>query len=739
MHTLLDRSRLRTLSESGQTLVELLVMMAILMTILVAVTDALISGTHAETNVEHRLNTQSGLRLALTRMRQDVHCAYDVQSVDYNATNQGFTLSLTEFYNTCKAVDSSGSSSSKVQLLWCTVPATAGSTTVYNLYRGNTTCDATSQLIATNLVAPAAGWPTNSLASSATSWNGNIWPDAGTCTTDYLKVLPIDMAVNSDQTGTPNGAYELKDAIALRNSTRCGTTSGGTSGTQARPALSMSVPLAMIVNTTMAASSMVATLSGSNNPSSQITIYRTTAPSASAPSTCTGGSWTTVGTANVTADGNFTPSGGGFTPTAVGNYWWYASFAADTNDKAANTPCPSAVETIVAASKSSPTLTISAPAVGTTGIAIQASSISVTISGSLGASGPITIYAYLGASNPASCPGGAGWTTVGTLTPSGDGTYNPSVGIASPATGNYWWYASYAGDSTNNSKTTACSSLMTKTAVAAFSGSVTSATMLDTDHDGKVDEIDVLFSVPVSCTASCTDGWTVSNIPSGGTLSSVTTSSNTAKLMITEGPGAADTSVGTLTVSLAAPGGIKDAAGHYASFASTIPVDGAGAGAHEPRLAPERRYRRQRQDGGGRQAGAHLQRSRHRTDFQPRSCREPWEQRQRVTLNIVGFTTTADTGSSGYVSSKSTNVTSTGAAALSAGNTTVTITLGAIGGTGTAATSSGTLVFNQTGTTLKDAAGNTASPDPHHCVDLQALLGAKRPRTSRPRRSRVGG
>ena len=39
---------------------------------------------------------------------------------------------------------------------------------------------------------------------------------------------------------------------------------------------------------------------------------------------------------------------------------------------------------------------------------------------------------------------------------------------------------------------------MTKTTVAAFSGSVSSATMLDTDHDGKVDEIDVLFSVPVS-------------------------------------------------------------------------------------------------------------------------------------------------------------------------------------------------------------------------------------------------
>lgn len=99
--------------------------------------------------------------------------------------------------------------------------------------------------------------------------------------------------------------------------------------------------------------------------------------------------------------------------------------------------------------------------------------------------------------------------------------------------------------------------------------------MLDADHDGKVDEIDVLFTVTVLCTATCTNGWSVSNIPSGGTLSSVTVSSKTAKLMIAEGAGAADTSVGTLTVALAAPGGITDSAGRYASFASTIPTDAA--------------------------------------------------------------------------------------------------------------------------------------------------------------------
>ena len=203
VHTLLARARLRAGSESGITLVELLVTMTILLTVLVAVTDVLISGTHSETNVEHRLNTQAEARLALTKMRQDVHCAYAVQSVDYDSTNQGFTLSLTEFYNTCKAVDSSGSSSSKVQLLWCTVPVIGGSTSVYNLYRGNTTCSSSSTLVATNIVAPAGGWPTNSLAQLGDVLERQHLADAGTCTTDYLQTLPVDLAVNSDQTGNP--------------------------------------------------------------------------------------------------------------------------------------------------------------------------------------------------------------------------------------------------------------------------------------------------------------------------------------------------------------------------------------------------------------------------------------------------------------------------------------------------------------------------------------------------------
>ena len=128
---------------------------------------------------------------------------------------------------------------------------------------------------------------------------------------------------------------------------------------------------------------------------------------------------------------------------------------------------------------------------------------------------------------------------------------------------------------------------MTKTTVAAFSGAVSSVKMLDTDHDGKVDEIDVLFTVTVLCTASCTNGWSVSNIPSGGTLSSVTVSSNTAKLMIAEGAGAADTVGRHVDRRSRGPGRDHRLGGTLRLVRFDHSDRRCGARAHEPRLAPE--------------------------------------------------------------------------------------------------------------------------------------------------------
>jgi prepilin-type N-terminal cleavage/methylation domain-containing protein len=242
----LARFRRFVRSESGFTLVELLVTMAIMLTVFTAITGSFASGLKAETGTQLRTQAQLDARQALALMRQDLNCAYAIQAVGPRSTSSdsGFYLYLTEQYNTCQTVDSSSTSGgSKVFLSWCTIPV-AGSPGVYSLYRENllgsgsptSTCDSSGTLEASDIVAPPAGWPTNAASSTPSTWNGNIWPTSLiTCSsaqTNYLPTVGVDMAVNPDPVNQPNETYELKDQLTLRNGTRCGTAgTGGATGT----------------------------------------------------------------------------------------------------------------------------------------------------------------------------------------------------------------------------------------------------------------------------------------------------------------------------------------------------------------------------------------------------------------------------------------------------------------------------------------------------------------------------
>jgi len=71
------------------------------------------------------------------------------------------------------------------------------------------------------------------------------------------------------------------------------------------------------------------------------------------------------------------------------------------------------------------------------------------------------------ASAPATCtttPGGL-WAQVGTITPNGDGSYNPNAGFTPTTIGTYWYFAKYPGDTTNNAASSTCSSAMANTVV----------------------------------------------------------------------------------------------------------------------------------------------------------------------------------------------------------------------------------------------------------------------------------
>lgn len=105
---------------------------------------------------------------------------------------------------------------------------------------------------------------------------------------------------------------------------------------------------------------------------------------------------------------------------------------------------------------------------------------------------------------------------------------------------------------------------------------VQQVTMHDVDVDGRVDEVRAVFDEPLDPSGTGLAGWTLTNVPSGGTLASVSVSGNTATLSITEGAGAPTTAVGAFTVALTAlPSGIRDLNGHAASFAAQAPLDRA--------------------------------------------------------------------------------------------------------------------------------------------------------------------
>ena len=183
--------------------------MVILGIVLVVITGAFVSGLKAETGVEKRQQAQSDARVALSRMRDDIHCAFDVQSLAANPSG-GYTLSLTEFSNQCATVASQPGFGSTVFLAWCTIPDPLNAGT-FDLYRATGACNNTGTLMAADIVSPNDGWPSNQ--------PGNLWPVARPCVSGYLMTQAVHLAVDTDSSA-PSERYELKDEIALRNSTR---------------------------------------------------------------------------------------------------------------------------------------------------------------------------------------------------------------------------------------------------------------------------------------------------------------------------------------------------------------------------------------------------------------------------------------------------------------------------------------------------------------------------------------
>jgi prepilin-type N-terminal cleavage/methylation domain-containing protein len=168
----------------GFTLVELLTVLAMLLIVTTALSSVLIAAMKTEEEMHRRFGSQINARIALDRLRREIHCA---SSVTPTGTSSSITIVLGS-----RCPFAGGST-----VNWCT----QASGSQFALYRRVTaTCDTSGTKIIDYLTYGPAF---------------TVTPSSSTT----LAYVSVDLRVDTAQpAGLPD--YRLTDDIVLRNSTR---------------------------------------------------------------------------------------------------------------------------------------------------------------------------------------------------------------------------------------------------------------------------------------------------------------------------------------------------------------------------------------------------------------------------------------------------------------------------------------------------------------------------------------
>jgi prepilin-type N-terminal cleavage/methylation domain-containing protein len=193
MRRSLLRLQKRCCEERGFGLIELLVVLSLLGAIIGATLIVFTSALGSESDLTQRVRAQEQARLALERMRRDVHCASGIVVETHSTTSVTLNIS-----SACPSA--LGAS----QVTWCT--DTTGTTR--RLYRVNgPTC--TGGIVWAEHLTPD---PTS--APGFTRFFAYTPSSAAS-----LAIITIDFPVDLDP-GDALRAYRLRDSLTLRNSTR---------------------------------------------------------------------------------------------------------------------------------------------------------------------------------------------------------------------------------------------------------------------------------------------------------------------------------------------------------------------------------------------------------------------------------------------------------------------------------------------------------------------------------------
>jgi prepilin-type N-terminal cleavage/methylation domain-containing protein len=178
----------RLASERGYSLSEMLVVLAILGIVLGALTQLFVSASTAQVDMTRRFEAQQEMRLALDKLRREIHCANEVTG---SPATSSIVIALGSYCPT-------NGTGADVDVTWCT----KGSGQRFALWRYNgTACSGTGRKEADYLT----------IDKVFTAYT----PPASGGLGKLSVLLPVDVDPSDAKQ-----SYVLKDDIALRNTLR---------------------------------------------------------------------------------------------------------------------------------------------------------------------------------------------------------------------------------------------------------------------------------------------------------------------------------------------------------------------------------------------------------------------------------------------------------------------------------------------------------------------------------------
>lgn len=187
--------RLRALrlgrGEAGYSLTELLVVMTIMGVVMTGLTTVFVAGSQAELDMNDRFQAQLNARVALDKLRRDIHCAT-------SASPAGATDTIV----LVMPAGCPGSGGVQTSLAWCAKPTVAGAPGTFRLLR-----------VPGGVCAPGQGIRFADSLTFGTPFSYTAQ------STSSLASIAVDLKVSIKGSATI-GSYELTDTIFLRNSSR---------------------------------------------------------------------------------------------------------------------------------------------------------------------------------------------------------------------------------------------------------------------------------------------------------------------------------------------------------------------------------------------------------------------------------------------------------------------------------------------------------------------------------------